>query len=51
LSTRRTPSTYETAGGGGGHRQAAVFTTSLAADELVAFLRAELAAQLTPAVS
>jgi phosphoesterase RecJ-like protein len=36
------------AGGGGGHRQAAGFTTTLPADELVAFLRAELAAQLVP---
>jgi phosphoesterase RecJ-like protein len=34
------------AGGGGGHRQAAGFTTALAGDELVAFLRAELAGQL-----
>ncbi|MGH2916839.1 MAG: DHH family phosphoesterase [Solirubrobacteraceae bacterium] len=32
--------------GGGGHRQAAGFSTSLAHDELVAFLRAQLAAQL-----
>ena len=38
------------AGGGGGHRQAAGFTTTLHPDELVAFLRAELAAQLAPAV-
>jgi phosphoesterase RecJ-like protein len=36
------------AAGGGGHRQAAGFTTTLGADELVAFLRAELAAQLVP---
>ncbi len=34
------------AGGGGGHRQAAGFTTKLADDELVAFLRDALAAQL-----
>lgn len=32
--------------GGGGHRQAAGFTTTLGWDELVAFLRAEVAAQL-----
>jgi len=32
--------------GGGGHRQAAGFTTGLKWDELVAFLRAEVAAQL-----
>jgi bifunctional oligoribonuclease and PAP phosphatase NrnA len=32
--------------GGGGHRQAAGFTTGLSHDELVRFLRAELAAQL-----
>ena len=32
--------------GGGGHRQAAGFSTTLSGDELVAFLRAELAAQL-----
>ena len=32
--------------GGGGHRQAAGFTTELPWDELVAFLRAEIAAQL-----
>lgn len=31
---------------GGGHRQAAGFATDLAPDELVAFLRAEIAAQL-----
>ena len=36
------------AGGGGGHRQAAGFTTDLAPDEIVAFLRAEIAAQLAP---
>ena len=35
------------AGGGGGHRQAAGFTTEMTEDELVAFLRAEIAAQLT----
>lgn len=34
------------AGGGGGHRQAAGFTTTLSDDELVAFLRAEVARQL-----
>ncbi len=34
------------AGGGGGHRQAAGFTTTLGGDELVAFLRAAIAAQL-----
>ena len=32
--------------GGGGHRQAAGFSTSLERDELVAFLREEVAAQL-----
>jgi phosphoesterase RecJ-like protein len=32
--------------GGGGHRQAAGFTTSLSPGELVAFLRAEIDAQL-----
>jgi phosphoesterase RecJ-like protein len=32
--------------GGGGHRQAAGFTTPLSCEELVAFLRAEVAAQL-----
>jgi phosphoesterase RecJ-like protein len=32
--------------GGGGHRRAAGFTTSLTLPELIAFLRAELAAQL-----
>jgi phosphoesterase RecJ-like protein len=32
--------------GGGGHRQAAGFTTTLAWDELIAFLREEVAAQL-----
>ncbi len=32
--------------GGGGHRQAAGFTTTLGWDELIAFLRAEVAAQL-----
>lgn len=37
------------AGGGGGHRQAAGFTTELSEDELVAFLRGEIAAQLAPA--
>ncbi|HEY6761891.1 MAG TPA: DHH family phosphoesterase [Baekduia sp.] len=34
------------AGGGGGHRQAAGFTTQLGDDELVAFLREQIAAQL-----
>jgi bifunctional oligoribonuclease and PAP phosphatase NrnA len=34
------------AGGGGGHRQAAGFTTDLGDDELVAFLREQIAAQL-----
>ena len=34
------------AGGGGGHRQAAGFTTDLSEEELVAFLRKEVAAQL-----
>jgi phosphoesterase RecJ-like protein len=34
------------AGGGGGHRQAAGFTTELDAEEIVAFLRAEIASQL-----
>ncbi|HEX6389519.1 MAG TPA: bifunctional oligoribonuclease/PAP phosphatase NrnA [Solirubrobacteraceae bacterium] len=34
------------AGGGGGHRQAAGFSTELADDELVAFLREQVAAQL-----
>ncbi len=34
--------------GGGGHRQAAGFTTGLSHDELVAFLRDQLAAQLQP---
>jgi phosphoesterase RecJ-like protein len=34
------------AGGGGGHRQAAGFSTALGADELVAFLREQIAAQL-----
>jgi phosphoesterase RecJ-like protein len=34
------------AGGGGGHRQAAGFTTELGDDELVAFLREQIAAQL-----
>jgi bifunctional oligoribonuclease and PAP phosphatase NrnA len=35
------------AGGGGGHRQAAGFTTSLSEPELVAFLREQVAAQLS----
>ncbi|HSZ70910.1 MAG TPA: DHH family phosphoesterase [Solirubrobacteraceae bacterium] len=34
--------------GGGGHRRAAGFTTTLELDELIAFLRRELAAQLHP---
>ena len=34
--------------GGGGHRQAAGFTTSMPWDELVGFLRAEIAAQAQP---
>ncbi len=34
------------AAGGGGHRQAAGFSTTLSDEELVAFLRAEVAAQL-----
>jgi phosphoesterase RecJ-like protein len=34
------------AGGGGGHRQAAGFTTDLTDDELIAFLRDQVAAQL-----
>lgn len=38
------------AGGGGGHRQAAGFTTALAPDALVAFLREQVAAQLAPAL-
>jgi phosphoesterase RecJ-like protein len=39
------------AGGGGGHRQAAGFTTALDADELVAFLREQVAAQLGPRIA
>ncbi len=35
--------------GGGGHRQAAGFTTTMGWDELVEFLRDEVAQQLTPA--
>ena len=38
------------AGGGGGHRQAAGFTTAFAPDELVAFLREQIALQLAPAL-
>jgi bifunctional oligoribonuclease and PAP phosphatase NrnA len=34
------------AGGGGGHRRAACFSTELSHDELVAFLREQVAAQL-----
>jgi bifunctional oligoribonuclease and PAP phosphatase NrnA len=37
------------AAGGGGHRQAAGFTTELEPDEIVAFLRAEIAAQVAQA--
>jgi phosphoesterase RecJ-like protein len=37
------------AAGGGGHRQAAGFTTDMAPEELVAFLREAIAAQLAPA--
>ena len=36
------------AAGGGGHRQAAGFTTELEPDEIVTFLRSEIAAQLAP---
>jgi phosphoesterase RecJ-like protein len=36
------------AGGGGGHRQAAGFTTELGDDELIAFLREQVALQLGP---
>jgi phosphoesterase RecJ-like protein len=36
-------------GGGGGHRQAAGFSTDLSDDELVAFLREQIAAQLATA--
>jgi bifunctional oligoribonuclease and PAP phosphatase NrnA len=39
------------AGGGGGHRQAAGFSTELSDDELVAFLREQVAAQLQPAAT
>jgi bifunctional oligoribonuclease and PAP phosphatase NrnA len=35
--------------GGGGHRQAAGFTTEMDSDEIVAFLREEVAQQLSPA--
>jgi phosphoesterase RecJ-like protein len=35
-------------GGGGGHRQAAGFTTLLDPDDLVAFLREQVTAQLGP---
>ena len=34
------------AGGGGGHRQAAGFSTDMSEDELVSFLRRQVAAQL-----
>ncbi len=37
--------------GGGGHRQAAGFSTALPWDELVAFLREQIAAQLEPAAN
>ena len=37
--------------GGGGHRQAAGFTTELGDDELVAFLREQIAAQLAATVA
>ena len=37
--------------GGGGHRRAAGFSTTLELDELIPFLRQEIAAQLRPAVS
>ncbi len=36
------------AGGGGGHRQAAGFTTHLGDEDLVSFIRAEVAAQRAP---
>ena len=39
------------AGGGGGHRQAAGFSTELSDEELVAFLRERVAAQLQPATT
>ena len=35
--------------GGGGHRRAAGFSTTLELEELIAFLRLEIAAQLHPA--
>jgi phosphoesterase RecJ-like protein len=35
--------------GGGGHRQAAGFTTSMSEDEILEFLREQIAAQLGPA--
>jgi phosphoesterase RecJ-like protein len=35
--------------GGGGHKQAAGFTTEMDSDEIVAFLREEIAQQLSPA--
>lgn len=51
VSLRATDSTVDVsriarAQGGGGHRQAAGFTTGMAHDELVGFLRDQLAAQL-----
>ena len=53
LSLRSTDGTVDVsviarAGGGGGHRQAAGFTTDLSDEDLVAFLRREVAAQLDP---
>jgi len=42
-------STIARAQGGGGHRRAAGFSTTLAPEELVEFLRREIAAQLRPA--
>jgi bifunctional oligoribonuclease and PAP phosphatase NrnA len=36
------------AAGGGGHRQAAGFTTELEPDEIIAFVRSQIAAQLAP---
>jgi phosphoesterase RecJ-like protein len=37
--------------GGGGHRRAAGFSTTLDLDELIAFLRREIASQLHPAAT
>jgi phosphoesterase RecJ-like protein len=42
-------STIARAQGGGGHRRAAGFSTTLAPEELIEFLRREIAAQLRPA--